>query len=275
MSDILLSALKGLGRLYPLKSGCGRIANSGLAKTLAPAERRDVWADVAGMALNLPMDDLVGRAAVIFGDLDPKISATITRLTRPGDTALDIGGNLGVTSAFFARAVGPGGRVHVFEPNPDLVARLEAAKARAGASPITLHPIGLGDEEGRLTLSAPSENAGKGTLTDAGFEGGVSHQVEVRRLDAYMAEIGETAADVVKIDVEGFEREVLLGGDGFFKSARPRAFIIEEHGWRGRRPSPGRFHVVGGGGLQNLRHPKNPPIRHFEAAGGCIAQRGE
>ena len=38
---------------------------------------------------------------------------------RPGDTFVDVGGNIGMITLLGSRLVGERGRVHTFEPNPD------------------------------------------------------------------------------------------------------------------------------------------------------------
>jgi FkbM family methyltransferase len=134
---------------------------------------------------------------------------------RSGDLVFDVGANLGNRTTVFLTC---GARVVAFEPQPLCVAALEA---RFGSDPsFHLVPMALGRESGSATiyvsyehtlstlsadwLSAVSES---GRFGDTRWDS--EEEVEVTTLDAAIAEFGEPA--FVKIDVEGYESEVLSG----------------------------------------------------------------
>src|SRR5947209_12853453 len=84
---------------YPFLSGCGTAANSRAVRLAAGTGGGEAWARLrGGPELLVPLDDYVGRAAYYVGDLDGKVSEVIRRVVRPGDTALDVGANLGVVA---------------------------------------------------------------------------------------------------------------------------------------------------------------------------------
>src|SRR5262245_47592751 len=90
------AVVASMTRWYPFFSGCGTLANHPLMKALMPPSSEMVWTRVYGGQVQVPLDDYVGRAAFLFGDLDPKITWVLRRLLKPGDFALDIGANFGV-----------------------------------------------------------------------------------------------------------------------------------------------------------------------------------
>lgn len=105
---------------------------------------------------------------------------------------LDIGANIGVMTRIFASRAG---HVHAFEPSPRALAML-----RLNAPPnSTIHPFALGEREGTVAFAEcealDMSHIGEGDL-----------QVPVRTVDS----LGLKPA-FIKIDVEGFEPEVLLG----------------------------------------------------------------
>jgi FkbM family methyltransferase len=105
---------------------------------------------------------------------------------------LDIGANIGVMTRIFAKRAG---HVHAFEPSPRALAML-----RLNAPPnATVHPFALGEEEGVVEFAEcealDMSHIGEGDL-----------QVPVRTVDSF----GLTP-DFIKIDVEGFEPQVLRG----------------------------------------------------------------
>ena len=147
---------------------------------------------------------------------------------RPGDTFVDVGANLGLVTLLAAKLVGPGGRVHAYEPNPEVFARLDR---HVGASPfrnIVLHPVALGSREERLKLSVIGRNTGSGTLGRP-LPHLVPHvartyEVPVRpAIDASRdwAPAPTPARVLLKIDVEGAEREILASLIPFVRDVKP------------------------------------------------------
>jgi hypothetical protein len=86
--------------------------------------------------------------------------------------------------------------------------------------------MGLGNEETTLPLGIPMGNLGRASFLTR-FEASVD--VPVRRLTDYASEIGLSRIDFIKLDVEGFETEVLRGGLDLIRETRPRAILLEEH----------------------------------------------
>ena len=147
---------------------------------------------------------------------DAAMDALYARFVRPGDLAFDIGSHVGDRIGAFRRL---GARVVALEPQP-LCA--DVIRALYGDDPeVTLFEGACGPTSGRLTLHVNSANP---TVTTAsrdfvkaadgagGWEGQVWDReidVPVTTLDALIAAHGAPA--FVKIDVEGFEADVLAG----------------------------------------------------------------
>jgi FkbM family methyltransferase len=156
----------------------------------------------------------------------------LTGLELKGRTVYDIGGHEGVFALFFARAVGPEGRVIVFEPNPRSAARLLENVALNGFTNVELHTIALGKRATTATLVVNPHSSGRSRLDQNEARRG-SHDerfdVEVDSLDHWVEVKGLPQADFVKIDTEGFEHEVLSGARATLERMRPQLFI-EIHG---------------------------------------------
>lgn len=242
---LIESLLARVMRAYPLASGCGSIANSTALGRMAGYRRVNLWARVAGAKALVPLDDFVGRAMYFFGELDPKITRALRRVLRPGDVALDIGANLGLVSLQMARMVGPGGAVHAFEPNPTMQAYLSATLAANPNLPIRLHRFALGREEGELPLMIPTGNAGAASLVDSGGSFATEPvTVQIRQLDTVCAQIGIDRIGAIKMDVEGFEAQVLEGGRTTIERMRPRLILLEENGFHPQGPRPHSFRLL-------------------------------
>jgi FkbM family methyltransferase len=155
---------------------------------------------------------------VYYGDAarDAAMDALYARFLKPGNLAFDIGSHVGDRIGSFRRQ---GARVVALEPQP-LCARAIRA-IYAGDPDVVLVESACGPKPGRLTLHINSANPTVSTAsTDfvkaadgaGGWEGQTWDQsidVPVTTLDTLIAAHG--APDFVKIDVEGFEGDVIAG----------------------------------------------------------------
>ena len=144
------------------------------------------------------------------------MDALYARFLKPGGLAFDIGSHVGDRIGSFRRL---GARVVALEPQPDCAA---AVRALYGLDAhVTLLEAACGPKPGALTLHVNSANPTVTTASPdfvkaaegaAGWEGQVwdkAIEVPVTTLDALIAAHG--TPDFVKIDVEGFEADVLAG----------------------------------------------------------------
>jgi FkbM family methyltransferase len=217
-----------LSRLYPFYSGSGTVANHPFIQQLAGSKKETVWARVTGGEVLAPLGDFVGRAAFYSGDLDRKVTWICSRLIRPGDTVIDIGANIGIVTVCMANLVGASGHVHSFEPNPSLAQLLREVIRHNQLNNVTLHPIALGQGSGDLELRIPRSNAGAASLVrNSDSPDCRVVTVPVQSLSAVAAQESISSVRIIKIDVEGYETEVLRGARGLLQSVRPDAILFE------------------------------------------------
>jgi FkbM family methyltransferase len=181
--------------------------------------------------------DDIGLAVLHLGVFDLLVTETIFRLADAGETALDVGANIGYMTAILAAAVAPTGTVFSFEPHPQLFDELsrniELAVARFPQ--VRFHPqnVALSDRPGTVSLAAFDPTASnRGTSQVLAHDASASVAANVisvpaNRLDEVIdphAPIG-----VMKLDVEGHELAVLAGAEKLFDERRARDVIFEEH----------------------------------------------
>jgi FkbM family methyltransferase len=132
------------------------------------------------------------------------------QMCAPGDLVFDVGAHHGLFTVLYARWVGAAGRVHAFEAAGENALVL---CANVGVNRLTncvcVHAA-VGARSGRATI------AGERVLA-CGEDG----KVPLISLDEYSAAHGIERVDVLKIDVEGFEGEVLRGAARILKG-RPK-----------------------------------------------------
>jgi FkbM family methyltransferase len=138
------------------------------------------------------------------------------RFVRPGDLVFDVGAHVGDRVAAFRRL---GARVVAVEPQPALRTTLKLLHGRDRA--VTVEPVAMGRQDGsvelRLNIDNPTVSTASADFIHAaagapGWEGQTwtrTITVPMTTLDALIARHGMPA--FIKIDVEGFEAEVLAG----------------------------------------------------------------
>jgi FkbM family methyltransferase len=147
----------------------------------------------------------------------------LLHLLRPGDLFADVGANVG-SYTVLATAVA-GARTVAFEPNPETFPALIAnLKANGIVEQAEAKQAGAGATTGVLRF----ESKGTGTRVMAGAGTGESRLFEspVVRLDESLSAATPT---LIKIDVEGFESEVLAGADGILGRPELLALIVENN----------------------------------------------
>lgn len=227
-SKIPYSIAASLTRILPFYSGTTRIVNSLPLRYLSRSCGDRCWVRLrCGCELFVLTDDSIGRMLLYTGDFDRKISWVCSRLIRSGDTVLDIGANLGCVTALMSCLVGKRGQVYSFEPNPQMLDLFRASKDRNRWENVKLFEIALGDNEDRITLAVPKGNAGKGSLVRS-FNKNYGVVVPVRPLSLVLENTGCNAIRLVKLDVEGYEPQVIRGAQELFeKIGLPDAVLFE------------------------------------------------
>jgi FkbM family methyltransferase len=181
--------------------------------------------------------DIAGRACRIAGDPEDvyfrnahnavrtlDTLAAIGRAILPADGVVaDIGANIGLSALALAPLV-PRGRILAFEPVPAAAGHLRAAAAADPFANIEGIGTAVGAAPGSLAVHVGARfTAGSHVVEQAHAMGAQlsTIAVPVTTLDAFVAERGLDRLDLVKIDVEGFEAEVLDGAAATLARFRP------------------------------------------------------
>ena len=147
---------------------------------------------------------------------------------KAGDTMVDIGANVGIYALSLASAVGPTGKVVAVEADPVALGRVQE-NARLNAFPqLSVIGVAAGDREGEARFRHKQNFAHSKVAPEGTSEAG-DVVVPMKPLTAILDQFGVTRIDALKIDVEGFEDQVLLP---FFETAPrllwPKRVVIED-----------------------------------------------
>jgi FkbM family methyltransferase len=153
------------------------------------------------------------RISVWFGYLyERELELFLHRNLKEGDTFIDVGANYGHFSIVSATRVGQRGHVYAFEPLPQLSPAATFAQDVYGKC-LKWHSVALGSSAHRSQISIPgTHRLGKSSLRSNNL--GQSDQlidIEVRVGDDELANSEIRGLTILKMDVEGYEREALEG----------------------------------------------------------------
>lgn len=168
----------------------------------------------------------VGWNVLMFGSYEPELRAVFRTAIPSGGVAIDVGANVGWHSLLMARLAGPKGRLLAVEPNPSVRAKLVANLEANRLENVTVIPFAISAVEGVSRFLGPAAidgGSGSGHLLPRDAPSAeTSFDVEIRRLDAVLADTEVSRLDLLKIDVEGFEWPVLQGAEGSIRRFRPQ-----------------------------------------------------
>jgi len=185
-----------------------------------------------GLRYDLDLSQAIDLTIFVFGRFEPSTVAAFRRYVKPGATVLDIGANIGAQTLQLARLVGPRGRVLSFEPtafafaklrrnlqlNPEIADRVTALQCfLTGGDPKSFPASVYSSWSLQPSPEAHDKHLGV-PMGTAGARGAT--------LDGVLAEHSIERVDLVKLDVDGFECDVLAGANEMIRRSRP-TFVME------------------------------------------------
>lgn len=184
----------------------------------------------SGISASVDINDIIGYRAALNGEWDSTTLNLIKKLPINGTLYIDIGANIGLTSIPIAKL---GYETIAFEPNPYAIVQL--AKNISLNSPINfcLFPFALGgksDNVSQLQLFSPPGNMGATSAMREWSPGLKKDNVILAPQISLDKALGCLFTQkklkgfknvVIKLDVEGFEDEVIRGAQDLIKSVRP------------------------------------------------------
>lgn len=176
-----------------------------------------------GPMLALAGDRYITRSLEVYGEFSGAEWSLLAQMVKPGMTVVEVGANIGSHSVALAQACFPG-PLYLFEPQQRVFQLLCANLALNGVPNAVAYPEACSDEAGFVVVPP----------VDYGAEynfGGVSVQPDVRGAQGQrvratpLDSLQLPACHVIKIDVEGFEAQVLRGAAETIRKHRPLLYV--------------------------------------------------
>lgn len=162
------------------------------------------------------------QCMMYYGLYSPEIYEVISLIVQPGDQVIDIGAHIGYFSTHMARLVGSTGQVCCFEPDNRAAALLQRSLAANRMSWVKVFPLAISSEKGDIDFHLSPQLGWSTAVGGSHLTGLQTVKSPTDSLD-HLLESGAISGKValMKIDVEGFEMEVLRGASSVLKSLRP------------------------------------------------------
>lgn len=184
---------------------------------------------IAGRAFDIVSDDIyldwVGE------DFEPAMVRMFKRLVKPGDFVVDVGANIGMTSILFGMIAR---QVLSFEASPSTFQFLKMNVLQSGLENVRIENVGLGSTHSATTITMAKNNRSGAFVSDGMTQQLANHAsetIQITPLDHELLRRGlaDTKVDFIKLDVEGFEMEVLKGASECLQRHKPLVALELNH----------------------------------------------
>lgn len=162
----------------------------------------------------------------VYANLPDQSWRSALPLITNGCTVLDIGANCGAFSLKLAKYISKqeisNSKIIAFEPNP-FTTKIFKTNLNLNEELIELtklHSLALGNENGTCAMSFDRENSGSSHITSVDYG-----SIKIMRLDNFVEEHNLQNICFIKIDVEGFEPDVINGAVETIEKFRPAIYI--------------------------------------------------
>jgi FkbM family methyltransferase len=166
-------------------------------------------------------NDFLGHTLDKYGDWAYSEIDMLKQLIQPGFVILDVGANIGTHTLSFAQLTGSNGFVYAFEPQRILFEFLCANIVINNHLNVLPMMAGVGEAPGEIIIPLinPFAKTNAGSINIEGHNAG--DKVPLITIDS----LNLKRCNLLKVDVEGMERKVLLGARETIGRARPLMFV--------------------------------------------------
>jgi len=175
-----------------------------------------------------PLSDKNGIEHELYykGIYEKETMHIIKSCVSEGDTFIDVGANIGVVSLYASVCVGRSGKVLSYEANPDTAILLKNNIKLNNFSNITVCEYALGSQEGKGEIYPETikNNRGGASMVKRDGQGKLKYDIDIKKLDDV---IGSDKPRMMKVDVEGWELEVLKGSQKLLSGPDAPILIVE------------------------------------------------
>lgn len=184
---------------------------------------------VQGNQMLLDLNDLgIGRELALYGVHEKNSTEEVKSIVKPGMKILEVGANIGYYALLEVKLAGPTGHLYAIEPAPYNFELLKRNIDLNNIKNADLNQAAFGEKRTKTKFYVYDRSNLSSFIKrdDMGMEC-TEVEVEVLTLDDF---IKFKKVDFIRMDVEGYELEILKGARNILSSdEKPKIFFIEVH----------------------------------------------
>jgi len=163
----------------------------------------------------------------IYETHEPLTTHLIINEIKKGMVCLDLGSNIGYYAVIESNIIGELGKIFSVEPSPVNFPLLKLNLENQQLENFSVHNIAIGDknEEMEFIVSEKSNWSKIKTGNEKINPEDRIIKIPVKTLDFFVDENNIKKVDIIRMDVEGFEYNILLGSQKVLKKFKPKLFI--------------------------------------------------
>ncbi len=226
-----LEKLSNLIRWYtktsPITEGKKQLINL-TKRFIIPANPNQMATMKHGFNLELNLSNSEHLRMWLYSDHDERYETNCLKsLIKPNDICWDIGANIVFYTCFFAQNISTNGHVYTFEPAKETYKYLcRQINNNNFDEKVTPYQLGIGAQQEDVNLYYDNANSAEGTASIVESDTKKHHEIiKIDSIDNLLSNKVIKPANIIKIDVEGYQANVLLGGKEFFTKNSPTILI--------------------------------------------------
>lgn len=175
-------------------------------------------------------DEGISRELAVYGCHEVNSTQEVKKIIRPGMKILEIGANIGYYALIEKSLTGQKGFLYAFEPSPFNFNLLKKNLKLNNIRNAELYQKAIGAKNAveKFYVADKSNLSSFIRRFDMDmYKDGSVIDIEIITLDSFLIDKGRI--DFIRMDVEGYEGEILKGGENILKNNPPGNFFIEIH----------------------------------------------
>mgnify|MGYP001606831428 FL=1 len=183
---------------------------------------------VQGSKMQLHLDDRgISADLALDGIREPLSTKTVHEEVREGYTVVDIGANIGYYALMESRLAGKKGKVYAIEHSQINFSNLVKNIKLNGYKNIQAFKLGIGDKNGSAKMYISPHSNLNSLVVQKNKRIISTIQINIATLDKFLK--NKKYPDFIRMDVEGYEYNIIKGMKNMLKLRRPLKIFIELH----------------------------------------------
>jgi FkbM family methyltransferase len=184
--------------------------------------------DINGYKMSvMPNDEGISTSLLMFKTHEPLTTQLISKILKKGMYCIDIGSNIGYYALLENKIVGNEGRIVSIEPSPTNFKLLKENILLQNSSNMEAYNFAAGNKKGTVKFMIDTKSNWCKVVDDDEVSDNVI-DIESNTLDNFLEKLSIRQIDFLRMDVEGFEANIIEGAQKTIQKFKP-ILAIEIH----------------------------------------------